>query len=335
MKTPRNLLKLIILGIIILVFLYVSYYIYSISIDPYTNSEESESNSKYVCSRGILKSCDVYSSNPVSSITKYNIDITKIQNNSVVYVTGSAVPSFAKDLNKINAKFILVSGDCDESIPDMIFTNTEFLKFIESDKIICWFTQNCVAEHPKLIPIPIGLDYHTLARRSMSWGKKQSPKVQEESLIAIKNDSKPFYLRKIACYSNFHFNKSVFSNFTYDREDAIKEVPKDLVYYEPKQIERIQSWQNQAEYAFVLSPHGNGLDCHRTWEALCLGCIPIVKTSPIDNLYKNLPVLIVNNWVDVTHDLLEETIVNFKATHFDYSRLNLSYWMSIINNRLK
>ena len=37
-------------------------------------------------------------------------------------------------------------------------------------------------------------------------------------------------------------------------------------------------------YAFIVSPHRNGLDCHRTWEALVLGCIPIVKTSPIDDL---------------------------------------------------
>jgi len=296
---------------------------------------EAESQNKFISSRGILKSCDLYSSNPTSSIKKYDIDITKIRDNSLVYIPGSAVPSFAKDLHKINAKFILVSGDCDESIPDMIFTNTEFLKFIESDKIICWFTQNCVLVHPKLIPIPVGLDYHTLAKKSMFWGKKQSPKTQEDVLISIKNNSKPFYLRKIMCYSNFHFNKSKSNKFTYDRDDAIKEVPGELVYYEPKQIERVQSWQNQVQYAFVLSPHGNGLDCHRTWEALCLGCIPIVKTSPIDNLYKNLPVLIVNDWFEVTHDLLEEIIISFKQTKFDYSKLNLSYWMYIINNRLK
>jgi hypothetical protein len=58
------------------------------------------------------------------------------------------------------------------------------------------------------------------------------------------------------------------------------------------------SFTNQIKYAFVISPHGNGLDCHRTWEALCLGCIVIVKKSPIDTLYTDLPVLIIDNWSD-------------------------------------
>jgi hypothetical protein len=55
-----------------------------------------------------------------------------------------------------------------------------------------------------------------------------------------------------------------------------------------------------AAHAFVASPHGNGLDCHRTWEALALGCIPIVKRSPIDKVFQGLPVWIVGSWKEVT-----------------------------------
>ena len=46
------------------------------------------------------------------------------------------------------------------------------------------------------------------------------------------------------------------------------------------------------KYKFILSPPGAGFDCHRTWEALYLGAIPIVKTSSLDPLYKDLPVVI-------------------------------------------
>ncbi len=66
----------------------------------------------------------------------------------------------------------------------------------------------------------------------------------------------------------------------------------------------------QSEYAFVISPHGNGVDCHRTWEALALGCVPIVRTSPLDALYEGLPVLIVSNWCEVTADFLRRHIDN-------------------------
>jgi hypothetical protein len=68
---------------------------------------------------------------------------------------------------------------------------------------------------------------------------------------------------------------------------------------------------NVVHAKFVVSPHGNGLDCHRTWEALYLGVIPIVKTSSLDQLYEDLPVLIVDDWSDVTREFLETKWKNF------------------------
>jgi hypothetical protein len=63
-----------------------------------------------------------------------------------------------------------------------------------------------------------------------------------------------------------------------------------------------ENWRRHRFFGFVISPHGNGLDCHRTWEALILNSAPIVKTSPLDRLYTALgmPVVIVNDWSEVT-----------------------------------
>eukprot|EP00581_Thalassiosira_minuscula_P011257 CAMPEP_0183725922 /NCGR_PEP_ID=MMETSP0737-20130205/21903_1 /TAXON_ID=385413 /ORGANISM="Thalassiosira miniscula, Strain CCMP1093" /LENGTH=356 /DNA_ID=CAMNT_0025957093 /DNA_START=32 /DNA_END=1099 /DNA_ORIENTATION=- len=58
------------------------------------------------------------------------------------------------------------------------------------------------------------------------------------------------------------------------------------------------------QYKFMLSPRGVGLDCYRTWEALYLGMIPVVKTSTLDSMYQGLPVLIVDEWSDLTPELL-------------------------------
>jgi hypothetical protein len=93
---------------------------------------------------------------------------------------------------------------------------------------------------------------------------------------------------------------------------------------------RQDSWNNQIKHAFVISPHGGGLDCHRTWEALVLGCIPIVKTSGLDSLYRDLPVLIVKDWSDVTDSLLQSTVRDFRDRVFNYDRLLLSYWVKLI-----
>lgn len=54
--------------------------------------------------------------------------------------------------------------------------------------------------------------------------------------------------------------------------------------------------ENYSKHAFVVSPHGFGLDCYRTWEALLCGAIVIVKTSVQDRLYDGLPVVIVDDW---------------------------------------
>ena len=47
------------------------------------------------------------------------------------------------------------------------------------------------------------------------------------------------------------------------------------------------------------APRGGGLDCHRTWEMLYFGMIPIVKTSSLDSLFSSLPVIILQDWDEI------------------------------------
>lgn len=298
---------------------------------------EDENFCKYVCSRGILKASDIHSLKPISDIRQlHNYDFTKLMDNSLIYIATSAIPFFIMQVFKnINNKFILVTGDSDSTVPYDIFpSNEEFIKFIESDTILHWFAQNCIVTHSKITQMPIGLDYHTMSICNHSWGIKTSPTNQEYFLKNIALHSKPFYERTIKAYSNFHFFTT--TKFGYDRKNAIEKIPNEVIYYEPTKIQRIYTWKNQTEYAFVVSPHGNGLDCHRTWEALCLGCIPIVKTSPLDNLYIDLPVLILDDWSSLNQELLDNTIIEFKHKHcenfFNYEKLTLQYWMQKINS---
>ena len=51
---------------------------------------------------------------------------------------------------------------------------------------------------------------------------------------------------------------------------------------------------------FVISPPGNGFDCHRTWEAIYFGAIPIVKTGTLaEELYKDSPIIVVDEWEEI------------------------------------
>jgi hypothetical protein len=297
-----------------------------------------EENNIFVSSRGILKSCDYYSLTPYSSIKQlYNyLPLEKIKTikNPTIYVCSSAILHFINTmLPLIDFSFILVSGDCDETIPDEILTSNDFNKLLSDQRLIHWFCQNMTIDHYKITRMPIGLDYHTLTTIPL-WGPISSCEHQEKMLLMIKNKSVPFWNRNIKCYANFHFTMN--TKLGYDRKDAFKKINKDLVYYEENKVTRLITWNKQKDYAFVICPHGGGLDCHRNWEALCLGCIPIVKTSSLDNLYKDLPVLIVKDWEIITNELLNETISIFKTkfdtNEFKIEKLTLSYWLKLISS---
>jgi hypothetical protein len=55
---------------------------------------------------------------------------------------------------------------------------------------------------------------------------------------------------------------------------------------------------------FVVCPMGFGIDTHRFYESVWMGCTPIVTSSGLDELYKKYNALIVNSWDEVTEELL-------------------------------
>ena len=279
---------------------------------------------KLVNSRGFSWISDCHSLTPVSSIKlmkNYKPLISSNDKAFTIYVCSSALRDFVNSLlHRINTPFILVCGDCDENFPQQCLSPIAFQELITNKYLVHIFAQNCFVNDPKVTRIPIGLDFHTI-RQSIN------PISQEKTLLGIVSKSKPFTQRIPLIYSNFHFALQYAS-----RKEAYKELDKSLVLYEPKRAERTDSWNKQAQYAFVASPRGNGEDCHRTWEALALGCIPIVKTSPLDPLYNELPVLIVNKWSDVNSKLLQKTIHEFSNQSFNHNKLNLSYWKNLIDS---
>ena len=289
-----------------------------------------ESSCQYVGSRGLLKSCVHHSPDPQSSLRHvgYDIQVDSIKDGDTVYVCSSAISDFVNRVFPIiQARIILVSGDSDSSIPTGVLEENEFLQFIADPRLIVWFSQNLVLKHPKLKYLAIGLDYHTMANNSMYWGPTTSPKTQEDLLLAVIKKARPLADRKTTAYTTFHFVLE-----RGGRQQAFDQIPKDLVYYEPNRVTRLESWNRQIEYAFVVSPPGAGLDCHRTWEALCLGCIPIMISTSLDDMFAGLPVLIVNSWSDVTRELLDNTIAEYGLKEWCLDKLQLKFWVDKINS---
>jgi hypothetical protein len=84
---------------------------------------------------------------------------------------------------------------------------------------------------------------------------------------------------------------------------------------------------------FVISPEGAGMDCHRTWEALLLGCIPVVKRSLFTKIFENLPVAILNDWSDFNPTNMLSLFNQFHAKKFDFSSLFLTHWVNLIDRK--
>lgn len=90
-------------------------------------------------------------------------------------------------------------------------------------------------------------------------------------------------------------------------------------------------------YCFVASPEGNGIDCHRTWEALYSGCVPIVLRSHMTDRYWDLglPVLVVDDYSElasVGERQLAELYVKLQH-RFDSPALFLPYWANKIRSK--
>jgi hypothetical protein len=80
-------------------------------------------------------------------------------------------------------------------------------------------------------------------------------------------------------------------------------------------------------YKFVISPEGNGIDCHRHYEALMAGCIPIIEDNPlVKEKYKGLPILYTKDYSEITSLYLEQKYKEMIDNVYNFSKLFLSYY---------
>lgn len=90
------------------------------------------------------------------------------------------------------------------------------------------------------------------------------------------------------------------------------------------------------DYMFVISPEGNGIDTHRTYEALMAGCVPIVEADAnIVSKYSGLPVLYTYDYSEISPSYLLENWNRMLDTVYDFSPLFLSYYDTAIQAQIR
>ena len=83
--------------------------------------------------------------------------------------------------------------------------------------------------------------------------------------------------------------------------------------------------QKLSQYKYAICPPGNGIDCHRLWECLYLGVIPILLRSIFsEKISKSFQVVLLDDWDDFNaQELLEKyTKPNYNIVSFENINLN-------------
>ncbi len=221
----------------------------------------------------------------------------------IIFVKGVYLKLFFSFYHpRISVPYVLITHNTDISLPG------PYALYLQDAKILYWFTQNIDRNHPKLYPIPIGIANSPWSHgQTTIWLEKMKMPKKRRSKLLLMNfliDSFPQQRKKVYDL----FQKKSFCS---------KERAKDFTSY----------LDDLLDSKFVLSPRGQGLDCHRTWEVLMMGAYPIVRSSSLDVLYKDLPVVIIKDWKEITRSFLEKTYLVMQKKIYNYEKLKINYWL--------
>ena len=232
----------------------------------------------------------------ISTIKEPLIIITKIE--------------YLEQLNKkilysLKTDFVLIThyGDCDSGLNNQILNHPYLLK---------WYGLNMVKVSDKTEAIPIGLENNFFKRTNIEVLNKCSKNVKNKLL-----------------YLNFSLN-------TNPNRTIIMNKLLEKKFIKNNNLPWKDYIQELSEYKFCISPQGNGIDCHRTWECLYLGVIPIVEKSTVMNAFNDLPILFVENYDNITIEYLNSIYEEkFKNKKFNLEKLDLMYWDKKIKDNFK
>jgi len=236
----------------------------------------------------------------------------------VIYCKTEYLHQLFEYLKEVQDKeYTLISGMLDKSIVLITGMSAKPIKrqYVKDKPkcVIRWFAVNAVQKHPQIFPIPLGIENHT----GKSKGKRTNHEWLLENMERLCSKEKENVI-----YCNFNERTNIRQRSGVI--DILKARGLKLKIDTPS-LSFEQYCERMSDCKFVLCPPGKGVDTHRLWEALYLGCIPITLKSRIYQHY-HLPIVQVERWEDLNKDSLRINRV------YDYKELYISYWEERIRN---
>lgn len=244
-----------------------------------------------------------------------NFNPDDVKEGDIILMNFGEFDNFLKNYYpKINNNFIFITGRCDNSVKN------EHLEKI-NNKLIKWYGSNIVGNNEKFVKIPLGL-------QNLNWKFDNNPQSNINIIQNINNEEierngdilMSFSIKKNdkernKCYNTFK-NKSFVKQRWFGDNDRKNE--NFVVDY----------FRELKKHKFVLSPFGNGLDCHRTWETIYLGGVPIVKKHEFNDCFRDMPIWFVDKWEDVLECNDFEKKYNEIINNSNFEKCYLDYWLS-------
>lgn len=239
---------------------------------------------------------------------KQSYDVLK-EKSGIIFCKTDYIHDLFKNIQNLKHNYVLITHNSDFNITEEIWEK-------KPQNIKIWFAQNANVDHPDLIPIPIGMERPGVGVCS------DASNITEAKIENLEN--KRHTLMGFNVQNNIKERKPILDHF--------KGIP--WVTHIDKRISFKEYIHTLKDYMYVLSPEGNGLDCHRTWEAIYLiNTIPIVKRSILTESFNDLPILIVDDFLSITKNFLDESYIELYSKKRD--KALMSYWVNRVRDAAK
>ncbi len=207
--------------------------------------------------------------------------------------------------------------------------NVRVVFYIMEEPLVAWevverllpvsiriFIQNNEYDHPNVHIMPIGIrDCGTIVAMHRRYDQKYLLEKGASLRTMLGANVRP--IKCLLCFSLWThpsrqecYDLFAGASFVYNLNDAAattREVPEENCF---EKVPTALVYDKTLESRYALCPRGCGVDTHRFYECIYLGCVPIVvRTHTVfDRLYHpdtGFPCLVVERWADVTDELLD------------------------------
>lgn len=234
-----------------------------------------------------------------------------LYDNAIIFCKTDYLQYLFPWLKQSTKKYILITHHSDFSITLPIFSARPY-------SVKKWFAINVAYKHPDLIPIPIGLPTY-----KGYWRKETEDPIwifnNAERLAKKEKNIEQVYCNWSATHEN--------------RNRILSRLNRNKIKYKlESNLSLYEYCENLANYKFIIAPPGNGnADTYRVWESLYMGSFPVVKKLGYYDTFKDLPIIEVRDYSDVSYKLLH----SYLNCEYNMEKLYLSYWKKRILDEFK